>query len=119
MLVSDLASRKVACSADVEQLIGLAEKNKTVKGTGAQFTCVTSTKVQILTPEELRADMNERSSRSHTVFQLRIKSRRGAELLQGVCVCVCACVRVCVRARRLLKRMCLMSLSACVSCVLK
>jgi hypothetical protein len=104
MLVSDLASRKVACSADVEQLIGLAEKNKTVKGTGAQFTCVTSTKVQILTPEELRADMNERSSRSHTVFQLRIKSRRGAELLQGVCVCVC----VCARADCLFKRMCLM-----------
>jgi hypothetical protein len=35
-----------------------------------------------------RTAMNERSSRSHTVFQLRIKSRRGAELLQGVRVCV-------------------------------
>ena len=48
MLVGDLTSRKVATNSDVQQLMALAEKNKTVKGT----------------------DMNERSSRSHTVFQV-------------------------------------------------
>ena len=80
--------RVIESEGDVYELMTLAEKNKTVKGT----------------------DMNERSSRSHTVlcvhastyihtlvrtyahmhththtqvFQLRIKAVRGAETLQG------------------------------------
>ena len=33
MLVSDLTSRAIVCNADVEALMALADKNKTVKGT--------------------------------------------------------------------------------------
>jgi len=54
MSVSDLITVKVATKQDISTLMRTAEKHKTVKGT----------------------DMNARSSRSHTVFQLRIHASR-------------------------------------------
>ena len=53
--------------------------------TGAQFTCFTRTKVQILTPEELRARTFGSACRA---------LGRGAAVC--VCVCVCVFVSVCV-----------------------
>jgi len=54
MAIADLKIMEVTSTEDVERLMATAEKHKTVKGT----------------------DMNERSSRSHTVFQLRITATR-------------------------------------------
>ena len=54
MAVSDLSTVAVTTLKDITTLMRTAEKHKTVKGT----------------------DMNARSSRSHTVFQLRIKAAR-------------------------------------------
>jgi len=41
--------------------------------TGTQFTCFTSTKVQILTPEELRADLlvKQKGEMLHVYFGMR------------------------------------------------
>ena len=54
MAVAELTTVPVATHDDITRLMRTAEKHKTVKGT----------------------DMNARSSRSHTVFQLRIKATR-------------------------------------------
>ena len=66
MSVGDLITVPVLGVDDIDTLMRTAEKHKTVKGT----------------------DMNARSSRSHTVFQLRIRAcrelkGRPKELLHG------------------------------------
>ena len=62
-------------------------------GTGTQFTCFTSSKVQILTLKALSGGGNTCCSKEHAGYIMVV-----AMLLVYMSVCVCVCVCVCVHA---------------------
>jgi hypothetical protein len=85
--IETAVKKAVRDSATLEALYGSkrATKSKLWKY-GTQFTCLSSTKVQILTTEELSAGL-----KSIVPFKCQVEGQADSSDCAGVCFCLCVC----------------------------